>query len=52
VGLELLAADYQLERWAERALSPAEERRGIARWRRLRRQLARPGREGGAGHRW
>jgi len=52
VGLELLAADYQLERWAERALSPAEERRGIARWRRLRRQLARPRREGRAGHRW
>ncbi|HVA87083.1 MAG TPA: DUF4129 domain-containing protein, partial [Candidatus Saccharimonadales bacterium] len=32
----LLAADYQLERYALLPLSEAETRRGIARWRRLR----------------
>jgi hypothetical protein len=36
--LQLLAADYQLVRYAGRTLTAAEERRAIARWRRLRRQ--------------
>ncbi len=36
VPLELLAADYALARYAGRALSVAEDRRGLARWRRLR----------------
>ena len=35
-GLDLLAADYQLVRFAGVRLSPAEERRAIGRWRRLR----------------
>lgn len=34
--LELLAADYQLLRYAARRLSPAEHRRAIERWRELR----------------
>ena len=36
VSLELLAADYVLARYAGRELSAAEDRRGLARWRRLR----------------
>jgi len=36
-SLDLLAADYALARYAGRRLSAAEERRAIARWRRLRR---------------
>ena len=42
VGLELLAADYELERWAGRPLSPTENRRGVGRWRRLRDVLRSP----------
>jgi Domain of unknown function (DUF4129) len=41
LGLDLLAADYELERFAERALSPGEVRRALARWRRLRDSLGR-----------
>jgi hypothetical protein len=33
-----LAADYQLATFAERKLTPNEERRAIARWRRIVRQ--------------
>ena len=36
-GLDLLAADYALERYGGARLSAAENRRGVARWRRLRR---------------
>jgi hypothetical protein len=36
-GLDLLAADYALERYRGARLSAAENRRGVARWRRLRR---------------
>ncbi len=36
-GLDLLAADYALERYAGRRLTLAEGRRALARWRRLRR---------------
>lgn len=39
LGLELLAADYALVRFAGRDLSAAEEQRAVERWRRLRRQL-------------
>lgn len=42
VGLELLAADYELERWAGRRISAPENRRGVARWRRLRTALRGP----------
>ncbi len=38
-GLDLLAADYALARFAARRLTPGEERRAIARWRRLRHVL-------------
>jgi hypothetical protein len=38
-GLDLLAADYELARFAERRLTAAESRRAIDRWRRLRRTL-------------
>ena len=38
-GLDLLAADYELARFAGRRLTSAEERRGVARWGRLRRTL-------------
>ena len=34
--LDLLAADYQLARYAGRGLTRAEDRRGLARWRRVR----------------
>ena len=34
--LDLLAADYQLARYAGRGLTPAEDRRGLARWRKVR----------------
>jgi len=37
VWLDLLAADYQLERYAAVRLTPAESARAIRRWRRLRR---------------
>ncbi len=40
-GLDLLAADFELERFGAMHLSNAENRRGIARWRRLRRRLGR-----------
>lgn len=39
LGLELLAADYELVRFAGRTLSGSEDRRGIRRWRRLREDL-------------
>jgi hypothetical protein len=52
VRLELLAADYELDRWGERHLTNAEERRGVARWRRLRRELGRIRHEGRVGDRW
>lgn len=39
LGLDLLAADYELARFGEIGLTAAEHRRGIARWRRLRRIL-------------
>ena len=38
-GLDLLAADYELARFGGVPLSTAEHRRGIARWKRLRRTL-------------
>ncbi len=34
--LDLLAADYQLARYAGRGLTQAEDRRGLARWQRVR----------------
>ena len=37
LGLDLLVADYELARFGGRDLSPSEERRAVARWRRLRR---------------
>jgi hypothetical protein len=40
-SLDLLAADYALARFGERRLSPREEGRGVARWRRLRSVLGR-----------
>ncbi|HEY2916532.1 MAG TPA: DUF4129 domain-containing protein [Candidatus Limnocylindrales bacterium] len=39
LGLDLLAADYALERFAGMTLSAGEDRRGIGRWRRLRSEL-------------
>ncbi len=39
VGLDLLAADYELARFGQVRLTAAENRRGIDRWRRLRRSL-------------
>ena len=39
LSLELLASDYALSRFAEAPLSPAEHRRAIRRWRRLRGDL-------------
>jgi hypothetical protein len=41
LSLDLLAADYQLARYAELPLTPAEHRRAIARWRSLRARLSR-----------
>lgn len=38
--LDLLAADFQLARWAGRRISPAEDRRAIGRWDRFRERLA------------
>lgn len=38
-GLDLLAADYELARFAGRRLTAAEEHRAVARWGRLRRML-------------
>jgi hypothetical protein len=38
-GLDLLAADYELAVFGDRTLTPGEEQRAIARWRRLRRTL-------------
>jgi hypothetical protein len=37
--LALLVADWELARYAGRTLTPAEDARGVARWRRLRRTL-------------
>jgi hypothetical protein len=42
LGLELLAADYSIRRFAGRALSAAEDRRAVARWHRLRSDLRPP----------
>ena len=45
-ALPLLAADFQLEQYGARTLTPAETTRAIGRWRRLlivRRPAARPG---------
>ncbi|HEY8439438.1 MAG TPA: DUF4129 domain-containing protein [Candidatus Limnocylindrales bacterium] len=39
IQLDLLAADYALERDGGRALTAAEDRRGVLRWRRLRTAL-------------
>jgi hypothetical protein len=39
LSLDLLAADYALARYGDAELTAAEDRRGIARWRRLRRAL-------------
>jgi hypothetical protein len=39
IGLDLLAADYVLERWAGRALTADEDRRGVERWRMLGQRL-------------
>jgi hypothetical protein len=41
LSLELLAADYALDRYAGMVLTTREDDRAIGRWRRLRRQLAR-----------
>lgn len=41
--LRRLAADYALARYAGRTLTPAEDRRGLARWRRLRDRMGRRG---------
>jgi hypothetical protein len=38
--LDLLAADFELVRWAGRRISPAEDRRAIGRWERLRGRVA------------
>jgi hypothetical protein len=38
--LDLLAADFELVRWGARSISPAEDRRAIRRWERLRTRLA------------
>lgn len=40
-GLDLLAADYALARFGGRPLTESEDRRGLARWRRLRLRLGR-----------
>lgn len=40
LGLDLLAADYALARFAGVTLSEREDRRAVARWRTLRRQLS------------
>jgi len=42
LGLDLLAADYALVRFGGIPLSPAEDRRAVARWRALRTRLRRP----------
>lgn len=39
LALDLLAADYELARFAERELSPVEDRRAVGRWQALRRRL-------------
>ena len=39
LSLDLLAADYALERFAGETLTRGEDRRGVARWRRLRLEL-------------
>jgi hypothetical protein len=39
LALDLLAADYELARFAERDLTPSEDRRAIGRWQALRRRL-------------
>lgn len=48
LGLDLLAADYSLARFGGVTLSGREDRRAVARWRALRRQLGdrRPGQRG------
>jgi hypothetical protein len=43
LGLDLLAADYALARYAGVELSPVENRRAIGRWRTLRLRLREPG---------
>jgi hypothetical protein len=42
IGLDLLVADYTLDRFAGRPVTPAEDRRGVRRWRRLRGELQPP----------
>ena len=42
LGLDLLAADYALVRFAGVRLSEREDRRAVARWRTLRRTLGGP----------
>jgi hypothetical protein len=42
IGLDLLVADYTLDRFAGRPVTPAEDRRGVRRWRRLRGELSPP----------
>ncbi len=44
LGLDLLAADYALARYGGTVLTPGEDRRGVDRWRRLRRSLTQGGR--------
>jgi hypothetical protein len=43
IGLDLLAADYELERFGDRVLTAGETRRALGRWRRLRASLGRSG---------
>lgn len=43
VAVGLLAADYELARFGGAALTPAEHRRALARWRRVRALVRRPG---------
>jgi Domain of unknown function (DUF4129) len=42
-AVNLLAADYELARFGASALTPAEHRRALARWRRVRALVRRPG---------
>jgi hypothetical protein len=50
LSLDFLAADYALARYGAVALPDREDRRAIARWRRLRRSLLRRPIPGAAGH--
>lgn len=46
LALDLLAADYAIARFGGERLTPGEDRRGVARWQRLRTVLARADRAG------